>query len=212
MNAGRRKIINLVFIMAITLMLCGCGRKQSYKELTLDYLNKNFASENDNFTYISCDFDLFPGWNERCYFKSEKYSETITVKVSKGGNSFSNNYYHVVYDDKITEIYQNGFTDNYKIYVSSDNRYSDKKCNDIYEYLKDIYIYDVYIYTTSGYEINKIKENLKNIIDSIGVDNYITVIVYEIPNEYFTIVNKESDFSNYFSLQLQYKNGVLIEL
>ena len=32
---------------------------------------------------------MFPGWNDRCYFKSEKYNEVVTVYLSEENNNYS---------------------------------------------------------------------------------------------------------------------------
>lgn len=83
----------LVIMLVIMLVLCltGCFNKsnKSYETLTLEYLNSNYSSENDTFTFINCGYDLFSGWNEQCYFKSEKYNDEITVYLSEKNDKYS---------------------------------------------------------------------------------------------------------------------------
>lgn len=161
-------------ILGIILVLCltGCFNKNEkiYEDLTLEYLNNNYSNQNDTFTFINCGFDLFEGSHDRCYFKSEKYNEKITVYVTKEDNnySFECNYFKL-YMKKDAEKYFSDISRNYpeiEIKVRFGEISLSNASNTFAEYINSGNCYiDVYFIshsTLKGNDINTILNNIAN--------------------------------------------------
>lgn len=112
-------ILLILCITIFVLCLTGCFNKnnknnKSNETLALEYLNNNYSNKNDNFTFVNCGYDLFSGWNDRCYFKSEKYNEVVTVYLSEENNnySFKDDYFKLYMKDD-AEKYFDDIASNY---------------------------------------------------------------------------------------------------
>ena len=105
-----KKIVLVIFVLLFIVILTGCKKELSKEELTLNYLNETYESEHDTFTFINCGYDLFPGSNDRCYFKSAKYNGEVTVRLWKDGKKYSvsdDNYYQLYMKDDVQEYLEN---------------------------------------------------------------------------------------------------------
>lgn len=110
-------ILLIICITILGLYLTGSFNKtnknnKSNEALTLEYLNNNYSNQNDTFTFVNCGFDLFSGWNDRCYFKSEKYNEVVTVYLSEENNNYS-------FKDDYFRLYMKADAENYFYDIAS---------------------------------------------------------------------------------------------
>ncbi len=60
----------IVAVLVILVFVVSNTTRKSPEELALEYLNNTYSGENDVFTFISYQFDLFPGQNDIYIFKS----------------------------------------------------------------------------------------------------------------------------------------------
>lgn len=192
-----KRILKIVFLSIMMLPLCSCGKK-SYKQLALEHLNKMYESENDEFVYINCEYDLFSNWNERCVFKSKKYNDDISVSFSNDGESITDNYYHAKYDDEIENFFNEKFSSHYKIFVSTKTNYQKQLMNNVYDYIGNLDIIDVWICTfDSDYNIELIKNKIQDVIDNINFNNYFYAQFYRVSEDDFNRIITELDIENY---------------
>ena len=95
-----KRVFFVIIALASVFALTACKKEPSYKELTLNYLNETYKSENDTFTFINCGYDLFKGSNDRCYFRSTKYDGDVTVHLRKEDNKY-------IFEDDYYKLYDN---------------------------------------------------------------------------------------------------------
>lgn len=179
MKKGKYLILGIILVSCLT----GCFNKneKTYDDLTLEYLNDNYSNQNDTFTFINCDFDLFKGSHDRCYFKSEKYNEEITVYVTKEDNnySFEDNYFKL-YMEKDAKKYFSNISRNYPA-VETKVRFEEislSNANDTFaEYVNSGNCYiTVYFISNNAFKENDINTILNNITNN-KIQGYFTFAI-----------------------------------
>lgn len=112
-----KKVLIMIGIIAILIigifLVVFNTTKKSPKELALEYLNNTYSEEEDTFTFVNHQYDLFSGWNDSYIFKSEKYNSNITVKISELDNEyqFKDDYYKM-YMYKDAKLYFDNIASN----------------------------------------------------------------------------------------------------
>ena len=161
------------------------------KQLSLEYLNNTYSKQNDNFTFVSCSYDLVPGSNDKCFFESEKYSDEITVYLSEVDNEyhFADNYFKLY----MKEDAENYFNNIVKQYANVDTklRFSTAKLSTKELYFDDYIssgecMVDVYFISNKEVESDEINKILNNIANNkIYVSfNFVTTNDTNLLNDY----------------------------
>ena len=199
-----RRVLFVIIALATVIALTGCKKELSKEELTLNYLNETYASEHDTFTFINCGYDLFPGSNDRCYFKSTKYNGEVTVRLWKDGKKYAvsdDNYYQLYMKDDVQE-YLESITKQYAK-VNIKFRFAS-----LYENFKT---FEEYL--RSG----KLQLDVYFISNNVFVDNDIQSILNEMANQKisgtfsFIKTNDYNLLSNYDLDYILNNQGELIE-
>jgi len=176
---------------------------QANKDLTLEYLNNTYYNQNDTFTLINCGYDLYPGSNERCYFKSEKYNDEITVYITRYDDEYriEDNYFKL-YMKEDAENYFNNIANQYAK-VETKFRFSNLRLpNGEYLYFEDFIgsgecRVDVYFISNSEVDPNDINSILNNIANNkiYGNFNFITTNDTNLLSDYTLdeILNNQSE-------------------
>ncbi len=156
-----------LLIIGIILISTACKKEPPYEDLSLDYLNDRYASEHDTFTYINCGYDVFKGWGDKCYFKSEKYDGDITVYISKNDDEyvFKDNYFRLFMKDDAQAYLENII----KPYSNMAVKFRFSSIKEEYktfdDYLKSGYCrLDVYFISNKSFNKNTIDIILKKIV------------------------------------------------
>lgn len=104
----KKKIYLILTFVFLFICLTGCfnKNKKTNEQLTLEYLSNSYSNYNDTFTYINCGYDLF-GSNQKCYYKSKKYNDEITIYITKENNnySFEDNYFKLYMRDNANQYF-----------------------------------------------------------------------------------------------------------
>lgn len=199
-----KKILLFLLIPTLIFSLTGCLDKkdESYEELTLKYLNDTYSNKNDTFTFISYQYDLFPGSHDCCYFKSEKYNETITVYFSKENNnySFRDNYFQL-YMKEDAEKYFYDISKQYQTIetkVRFSSPYLSNASSSFDEYINNGECnIDVYFISNNKFTDENINSILNNIINDkiYGCFNFIVTDDQNLLSNYTldAILNNQSE-------------------
>ena len=199
-----KKIILVIFVLLFIVILTGCKRELSKEELSLNYLNETYASEQDTFTFINCGYDSYPGSNDRCYFKSTKYNGEVTVRLWKDGKKYSvsdDNYYQLYMMDDVQEYLENITKQYAKVNIKF-------RFASLYENFKT---FEEYL--RSG----KLRLDVYFISNNVFVDNDIQSILNEMTNKKisgtfsFIKTNDSNLLSNYDLDYILNNQGELIE-
>lgn len=177
--------------------------EQANQELTLEYLNNTYSNQNDTFTLISCGYDMYSGSNERCYFKSEKYNDEITVYITRYDDKYrlEDNYFKL----HMKEDAKNYFNNIVNQYAKAETkiRFSNLRLtNGEYLYFEDFIgsgdcHVDVYFISNSEVESDDINSILNNIANDkiYGSFNFITTNDTNLLTDYTLdeILNNQSE-------------------
>lgn len=162
------KIFLILLICILVLIGCCWWKKENSEEsLMLEYLNDTYFIENDKFVLVGCGFDSFPGWNDRCYFKSEKYNGDVTVRMSKKNRKY-------VFKDDYFKLYMFKDAKSYFEEIASDLSYYEVKIRFGPDYLNKYKTFKDYncdasldIFYITNYDIGEEQQQvILNIISS----------------------------------------------
>lgn len=203
----KKYLLSLISLMVL-FVLTGCGNKISIKDIDkylVDKYNKEFHYDYSNtdplttstYTYIYADAD----------------GNNFTVQVR--GKYISDNYYHVIYDEEICNIFRSKFGSDYQLRVSSEGMFRGESTNyqDVFEYIDDVPVLHISIYTTSN-DFDFIKSNVGEVIANNNFKTSFSVSIKQLSTTRFNdliyddyVWEKDIISSDSF----WFENGVLLD-
>lgn len=177
----RKKYICLIigFLMLVT----GCGTKIDNDKI-ITYLENKY---NQSFSYVSSGDDVWSSKSETKIF-SDNNNREFEVKIFS--DHIADTYYSIIYDDEISKYYQNQFTENYKIFASSESYFTNEnqKYSEVKDYMNSVPSLSIAIYTTDN-DLNIIKSKFDSVLFE---GQYISGVVYIVAEKDFdNITNKD---------------------
>ena len=198
----KKIILSIFWCLSVLLIMTGCSKDFNDNEIT-NYLQNKY---NKDFTFVGEGDDV---WSSNTITKIYSDNKKNEFKIKINDNYLSDNYYSVIYDEEISKYYQNEFTSNYKVFVSSESYYTNnsKSYANVNEYIDDIVGLNISIYTTDD-NIETTKNKLDEIIFN---SNYVSGVIYVISNDDFVNINdninNSIDILN--SEPFSFTNGIL---
>ena len=195
--------VGLICVVIILIVLgCFGGKKKSGKELSLEYLQDTYTSENDTFTYLNGGTTLFPGSHSEYRFESQKYNGSFTVKMTErdGKYSFEDDYHKLyMFDDALSYFKVAASTLNdYEIKIRFGNNYFDRYLT-FDEYSAGSF--DVYYITNHDFGEQKREAIVSKIAAELPDKTYMYVYFFVTNDRELlqsvdldTILNNQSDY------------------
>ena len=179
-----KKIVLSTICIISLLALFGCEKGTSNNNIE-QYLNNKYKKD---FTYVGPGDDVWSSKEETKIYADDSGNE---FKVRNNNSYLTDNYYHIIYDEEISNIFRNELSLYYKVYVSTDNNYTTINAHykNVNDYINDNSALNISVYTTNN-DFSFIKERLSSTISSNNFNNYIVVVVYQVASETFNNITK----------------------
>ena len=194
-------------LISLMILLCACGKTVNNSSIK-QYLESKY---NQEFTYVRDGNDVWSSKTQTKIFSDRNGNELNVVFFKNDVSSLQDNYYSFIYDNEISNLFQNSFTRKYKVFANTKGEYTSKEYNNMNTYLTNVAVISLRVYTANtDYNIVSMKEVIKNIVINNNLNKYVHVIFYQISNEDFNRLENDIQISNYnYSYSFNFNNGVL---
>jgi len=197
----KKVVLIIICCLSVLLITAGCDKEINNKTINT-YLQNKYNKE---FVYVSEGNDV---WSSTTSTKIYSDQNKKQFKIKINGDYFSDNYYSVIYDEDISKYYQKQLNSNYKVFVSSESNFTNnsKKYNGANEYLDDIEILNMAIYTTDN-----IVEEIESKLNLLTINNnYVSGVIYIVSNDSFINITSHANSVDIInSKSFSFTNGVL---